>query len=41
MGEARAGARAGIDVGGPFTEVAREVGGRRFTVFPMGLVSIA
>ena len=31
MSEARTGARVGIDVGGTFTDVALEVGGRRFT----------
>ena len=31
MSEARTGARIGIDVGGTFTDVALEVGGRRFT----------
>ena len=31
MSEARTGARIGIDIGGTFTDVALEVGGRRFT----------
>ena len=31
MSESRTGARVGIDIGGTFTDVALEVGGRRFT----------